>query len=632
MHHLVQSIYSLADALVAMPETAPVAYKARARALAIWTMMSLPFGVFPVFLSQGLDVSSPISLSVLLGGAGMLSAVLYLRWRRDMDGASFIFLFSVSLGLGIAPFLTSNPDLAPLILLAVTPVFFGLIVDWKWCARYTVGLATYYGLLALWLIYFDLSYAVSAKHVIACGLAALGSGFSTVSYTHTTARTAQKLQRQAKEISDFVFNDPLTGALNRRAFEETCAAPRDEKSPASIALIDLDEFKRLNDRFGHNIGDKILAELSQRLQSVMPAKADTFRMGGDQFAVLILDEDRPSDELAIQLRSITAKPIDSPIGPVTVNCSIGLARSKTGTSDLKQLYRQADMALFEAKQRRQMTSLYTFDKALDQRRLRKSQLTERLKRAIQQGKIEVEFQPQFDMHAKRIIGFEALARWTDDAFGEVEAEEFIALAEDSGLIEELDRAVFAKAVHHAECWLREDQSLAVNMSGKTLLSPELEAFIAEKIVTSRLKPQQLQIEIKETQTLENLDTIKGSVRKLNELGLSFALDDFGIGYSSLRYLSKLPIRRLKIHKSIIQGSERPTNIKILHSILSLASHVKLELLVEGVETRAQMTLLRELGCTKIQGYYFSKPLPAEKCIDLLEGLSARRSNQDKTAA
>ncbi|MEL7113785.1 MAG: EAL domain-containing protein, partial [Pseudomonadota bacterium] len=290
-----------------------------------------------------------------------------------------------------------------------------------------------------------------------------------------------------------------------------------------------------------------------------------------------------------------------------------IAFADRSVRDLKRLYYQADTALFEAK-KNSKPGWAAYTDALGERKRRRTQLSDLLKSTIQTASIDVAFQPQLRISPRKIIGYEALARWETLEFGAISPSEFIAIADEAGLINRLDRCVFVKALALAETWLRDDQKLAVNVSGKTLLSAGFITFVRDAISKSNLDFSQIQIEITETEIIESKEAAKDLCSELRRLGVSIALDDFGTGFSSLSYLSSLPINTLKIDKSFVQASHQGSNLKIIKSIVGLASSLGIELMVEGVEELHHLRTIERLGCNAVQGFYFSRPLSPKQCV------------------
>ncbi|MEO0606878.1 MAG: EAL domain-containing protein [Pseudomonadota bacterium] len=612
---MIRSAFDLADKIARVSPTASAATRARTRALVIWTALAVPLGIFFILATQARTLASPVAISLFIGCMGLALSFLYLRRSRRLSDASLIFMVSVLAGLGMAAWIDEVPTLLPLIFLAVTPVYFGLMVNWRECLTYTIGLFAFFVALAVWVSIKQNAPPAMVNNIIGCGLAALGSGLSTTAYAYTTELAAKKLKRKTNEIAVLAFNDAMTGLHNRRAFNARITETAPPKPVERVAAIDLDRFKSINDRYGHEIGDEVLSELARRLQAAAPQGADIFRVGGDEFAV-IADAARVSSEaFAEALRATSDQPYDLSIGTIPVQISVGVSSPNAASRELKHLYREADIALFEAKKATDLR-VCIFSEDLGAAKNREARLTELLKRAIETSQVGTAFQPQFNITENDITGFEALARWQTQDFGAISPGEFIPIADATGLIVALDRCVLKQAIAEAETWLWAEQRLAVNVSGKTLTSPGFVDFVSAAIAESKLAFNQLTIEITETEIIDNKETAKTVCDQLRALGISIALDDFGTGYSSLAYLSTLPINTLKIDRSFVQSARTQSNLKIMKSIIGLANSLGLNLLVEGVERDWQLETVVDLGCDSIQGFYFSRPLTSEQCADL----------------
>ena len=614
MSRLIDSAFRLSDRVARVSDAASAATRARARALLIWTALAVPIGVFLILVTQRMNFLTAPSIGVLAGAAGMIFAVLRLRYTQKLDEASLIFVGGAFVGLGGAAWIERDPSLVPLIFLAATPVYFGLIVYWRQCLKYTLGLVVFLMALALWCFVRD-GTAEDALLILACGLTALGIGLSTTAYAYTTARAAKKLQRQKAEIAELAYKDPLTGLLNRRAFNDFIARGRNHQSAEALAVVDLDGFKSINDRFGHEVGDEVLAELAARLSGVVKGTLRVFRLGGDEFVLTGDSSDGEPDSFGKQICKATAEPFMTSAGPLLIDISVGLSSSKYGASDYKQMFREADIALFEAK-RFSGSRGVTFCDGLGSLKKRTTRISELLVSAIGDQSLSVAFQPQYQIERAEIVGFEALARWTTADFGTISPGEFIPIAERANLIVALDRSVFANAIRAAQSWLLTSQKVAINVSGSTLLSDGFVAYVEHVIRGSRLNCDQVQVEITETEIIKDKDDAAEICQQLRDLGVSIALDDFGTGYSSLSYLSSLPVNKLKVDRSFVQHCDQESNLKIMRSIVGLARSLGLQLIVEGVEKDWQLATIKELGCTYVQGFYFSRPLTAEQCARL----------------
>lgn len=630
MSSIVRSIYHFADRLAKLPADVNSATRARTRALVVWTIFSVPLGIALIVASQDLRITSPTTIGLIFGSLGMGLAIRHMRVTQKLNEASLIFVFSALFGLGAASWVVDKPNMVPLIFLAVTPVYFGLIAEWKQCLKYTLSLTLFYLLLAVWISARGAVDPQVIMNIIACALAAVGGGLSTTAYAYTTARASQKLKRQKDEIVSLAFNDSLTGIYNRRAFNDHISKSNAVSATQTIAVVDLDSFKAVNDRYGHEIGDEVLSELAARLVSTAPIGANAYRVGGDEFAIIAAGDDLDALAFAEVLTQAASGLYSTSAGNLPVKISVGVSQSTDETTDLKRLYYQADTALFEAK-KDAGPEWAEYTDELGQQKRRRTRLSELLKTAINDSSINVAFQPQMQVNPQTVIGYEALARWTTIEFGQIYPNEFIAIADEAGLINSLDRCVFRKALQLSEEWLREDQKIAVNISGKTLLSEDFMEFVSAGITASKFTFEQVQIEITETEIIESKAAAMAVCDRLRLLGVSIALDDFGTGYSSLSYLSSLPVNTLKIDKSFVQACHQESNLKIIKSIVGLANSLGIELMVEGVEEIQHLKTIERLGCNAVQGYYFSKPLSPEQCVDFERKHTAQSRAKNVTA-
>ena len=627
---MVRTAFSIADKVANVPASASATARAQSRALVVWSILAVPLGVLVILGAQDNPLISPISIGIFVGCAGLIAALLHLRRTARIGDASSIFALSILVGLGVSAWVLEVPDLLPFIFLAVTPVYVGLMVSWKKCLFYTAGLSVFLFALAFWAFINPNAPPETVTNVLGCALAGFGSGLSTTAYAYTTALAAKKLKRQNAEIATLAYVDAMTGIQNRRAFNERLNAREDQLAdgPKLLAAIDLDGFKEINDRYGHEVGDEVLIELARRLRRAAPRGSDVYRVGGDEFAVIADGGELSESLLAVKLSAVSEDPYPTSAGALPVRISIGLATSKDTAGTLKRMYREADIALFETK-RAEGKRWCLYSEQLGAAKNREARLTDLLRRAIAQAKLGIAFQPQYNISDRSITGVEALARWETDDFGAVTPGEFVPIADKSGLIVDLDCCVLKQAVSEAEEWLQAHQRLAVNVSGKTLLSPIFLNHLKSVITLSALDFNQLTIEITETEIIDNKAEAKTVCDALRALGVSIALDDFGTGYSSLSYLSTLPINTLKIDRSFVQSARTQSNLKIMKSIIGLANSMGLNLLVEGVERNWQLQTIVDLGCERVQGFYFSRPLTSAQCAALLGTSPSRHVRADE---
>ncbi|MEL7547521.1 MAG: EAL domain-containing protein [Pseudomonadota bacterium] len=598
--------------------------KVRARAIVFWTLFVVPVGMHISGLTSFNAEWSAKTIGGLVGVFGVLGSVVYLRLTKKTIGAGTVFAVSTVFGLALEPLVSGNTKSASLIVLATTPVIFGYMVNWRRCLQSACFLMLYYPAVYLSAILNGPPQTGSLLFLFACTASMIGCSFSTTAFSWATSKSAAKLRRQKKEIEKIARTDALTGIQNRRAFNERLRSLSNIGSDkaATLALFDLDGFKVINDHFGHDVGDSILNTVGVRIGSRIQETSALYRLGGDEFAILC--EHRVDVEVANDLVRMLVACFDDPIetaeGAIPVSTSIGTECLSGPSIDPKVLYRNADMALFEAKshsERRWQAHSAELGDRIERRR----ELLDRLKSAISKEQMTIVYQPQHNVETGRVIGFEALTRWNDAKFGAVSPDEFILLAEESGLVSDLDKTMMRQALRNAEDWIADDVTLALNVSGATLVSDGFVRFVRALVEQSSLKPAQLQLEITETSLIEKWQTARETVLALSELGVSLALDDFGTGYSSLSYLSAFPIDRLKIDRAFLQGQNLATNVKVMHSIMTLAGSLGLDVLIEGVETKQHLEIVKSLGCSKVQGYLFSAPILSYETIDYLEAFN-----------
>jgi len=420
------------------------------------------------------------------------------------------------------------------------------------------------------------------------------------------------------------IHDPLTGLPNRELFMDRLevALRRATRGQFEVAVIflDVDRFKLINDSLGHDVGDQVLGAVADRLSAAMRASDTLARFGGDEFTVLCDDINRETDSLDVAQRLVMAlgQPLTLDSGEVFVTLSVGIALSRPGQS-APVLLRNADIAMYRAKERGpSRIEIYRED---DERnavsRLRTS--TE-LHRALERQELELHYQPFVDLHTETLIGMEALVRWQHPTRGLLLPQEFIPLAEDSGLIVPLGAWVLKEACRQTAAWqvLRADAgqddarlNISVNVSAIQLADPGFPRQVAQAIDESGINPDRLWLEITESTLMRDADEAVVVLETLRELGLHVEIDDFGTGYSSLSYLQRFPVESLKIDRSFVEDLDhRSDNAAIVRAIIGLGDSLGLPVIAEGVERRAQVARLRALGCQLAQGFLFGRPLPA----------------------
>lgn len=434
-----------------------------------------------------------------------------------------------------------------------------------------------------------------------------------IAAVHKSAKLA--IQREVASL-----HDSLTGLPNRTMFRQRASSALQPESaePLLLALIDLDYFKEVNDTLGHHIGDLVIEETARRLTAAVPEGTTVARLGGDEFALLapiseLLDVTTFADGVLTALAS--AFVIDGI--RVDMGASIGVALSPQHGSTVDTLLRRADVALYAAKEQRNSFRLYR--EADDQNTIRRLALLGDLREAIAGGEVTLRYQPKADATTGELVGVEALARWEHPERGVVMPDEFIALAEHSGLMAPLTRRVLDDALYQLRGWRATVPLLtvAVNVSPRQLSDRELPRLVAEALQRAGLPASALTLEVTETGVMGTSARVQTVLRELHELGVALAIDDFGSGSTSLSYLGRLALDELKIDKQFVTGLDDATNRAIVRSTIELGHNLGLRVVAEGVETVEVWRALVGLGCDVVQGFLLAGPLSANEVTSLL---------------
>lgn len=443
------------------------------------------------------------------------------------------------------------------------------------------------------------------------------AGFRGI-FVDATARV--EAQRQVEFLAE---NDPLTGIANRNTVQRHLEA-LDPKSDHAVALlIDLDGFKQVNDSYGHSVGDKLLQQVSERLRTSVAGRGLVARLGGDEFLVLLTLSDSfdrgEAGRVADQILNHLSRPFVIDHFDIALSASIGTAAFPHDTDHGEGLMNLADLALYTAKKggRNRAVAFVHKMQTGQQKRL---MLTNKLRQAVEDGLIEPYFQPQYCSQTRRLVGFEALARWNDPELGVVGPDIFIPLAEETGLIHQMGESVMREACLQALDWidLRDPESsirVSVNASPVQVQRGGLVKIVRTVLSETGLPPHLLEIEVTESVLIEDIASTRNTLARLAELGVTIALDDFGTGYSSLSYLRALPLHRLKIDRSFVRDIvDDPEAVSVVQSIVDLCRRLGLEVVAEGVESEEIADLLEHLHRDVLQGYHFSRPLPADEAV------------------
>ncbi|WP_342657670.1 EAL domain-containing protein [Sphingomonas sp. NY01] len=434
-------------------------------------------------------------------------------------------------------------------------------------------------------------------------------------------------RRSQAEITRLALSDSLTGLANRQrmrtALDKTLARDSGPYRPASLFLLDLDRFKAVNDTLGHQAGDTLLKQVARRLEECVGDAGLVGRLGGDEFQVLLPDIDARErlGRLARTIITALSQPYMIDDGAVTIGCSIGIAMAPHHGEDGETLVRNADLALYAAKGDGRGVHRFYADEMLEGARTRQ-RLESDLREALAQGSFHLAYQPIVATGDARIVGYEALLRWTHPTRGAVSPAEFVPIAEECGLIEPLGEWVLRTACREAARWPG-GVRVAVNVSPIQFANRRLPDLVASALAHAGLAPDRLELEITEGVFLDGSTDTDQMFKALKGLGIRLALDDFGTGYSSLGYLRTAPIDKIKIDQSFVRGTAQPgnRNAAIVRAIVTLADTLGMETTAEGVEHQDEIALLADLGCSHIQGFVYGQPANAD---DALAQLSARR--------
>ncbi|WP_019905524.1 EAL domain-containing protein [Methylobacterium sp. 77] len=441
--------------------------------------------------------------------------------------------------------------------------------------------------------------------------------------------TARKESDQ--RIAHLACHDALTGLPNRAFFhdrlEQVLASVRSGKGATAVLCLDLDRFKAINDSLGHLAGDTLLQVVAERLGTVLGPRDVVSRLGGDEFGIILVDL-REIDEAV----TVARKAIDAIAQPIKLNghlanigISIGIAHAPVDGLEADPLLRHADLALYRAKAAGRNT-LRVYEASMDAAIEERLQIEFELRQAVLNRDLSLHYQPVVDLATDTVSGFEALMRWSHPTRGMIPPSTFIEIAEETGLIVELGNWALREACREAASW-PQPARIAVNVSAMQFREPGLEQSVIMALSASGLAADRLELEITESVLIQDTEAVIISLHRLRYLGVRIALDDFGTGYSSLSYLRQFPFDKIKIDRSFIREIADADTAAIVRSIVGLGERRGTTITAEGVETRAQLDLVRAEGCNEVQGFYFSKPVPARD----LPGIFTRLSRAERAA-
>ena len=435
------------------------------------------------------------------------------------------------------------------------------------------------------------------------------------------------------ELRHQAFHDSLTGLANRALFvdrlDHALSLAHRNRRPLAVLFIDIDDFKNVNDSFGHGEGDAILVSVAERLRDALRAGDTIARMGGDEFAVLV--EDPPAanaaTDVAERLMDVLRTPFALEGKEIFVHASVGVAILSSPQQTADELLRNADVSMYTAKTRGK-NRIEVFDPSMHAATLARLALKGDLERALERDEFFVLYQPVMDLSTLEMVGVEALVRWQHPERGLLGPDEFIPVAEETGLINQLGRFVLEQACRQSRDWDKLVPSRAlvmnVNVSGRQVAEPAFVAVVAEVLSEPGLEPDRLVLEFTENVLMQDTEATMSTLRALKGLGIRLAIDDFGTGYSSLSYVRQFPIDVLKIDRSFVWSmAQGPDEIALMQSILNLSETLHLETVAEGIEDAGQLAELRKLGADLGQGFLFAKPVAPDEIAVILSGPTGR---------
>ncbi|MDD5329996.1 MAG: EAL domain-containing protein [Sulfuricella sp.] len=447
--------------------------------------------------------------------------------------------------------------------------------------------------------------------------------------THFVGMMEDISERKLAEstIRRLAFYDPLTDLPNRRLMRERLERAiiwsRREESLTALLYIDLDRFKTVNDTLGHGIGDALLKAVSARLAHCVREEDTIARLGGDEFAVVLGNVHGSEEAATVAEKIIEIMEAPFPLGghEVFASASIGISLYPTDSTNLDTLLKNADIALYQAKDLGRNTFQF-YSESVNTLAMERLELEIGLRKAVERGELYLEYQPQLDLANGEIVGLEALARWRHPTLGSIPPAKFIPLAEETRLIVPIGEWLLRAACNQLRAWHDAGfghLSVAVNLSAVQFRQKGLLETVARALDEAGIPPGKLELEITESILMSNTGETIATLNGLSGLGVRLSIDDFGTGYSSLGYLKRFPVSTLKIDRSFVRDiTVDPDDRAIAEAVIALARSLKLWVIAEGVETQAQLEILRQLDCDGIQGYLISRPMAADKVAEFME--------------
>ncbi|NIK69270.1 bifunctional diguanylate cyclase/phosphodiesterase [Paenibacillus sp. BK720] len=577
------------------------------------TLLSITASICASYVAFYLTLAKEINRLKLLGGGFIMGAGIVAMHYTGMAS-----MHSPTMSIQYNPFIVILSALIAVAASCAALYFFinfrdGSKAAWsKWAAASLMGLAVC-----------GMHYTGMGAASFWCGEAAASSLtedipinlFLLISVTLVTLLimlvtwTAIYLDRTVLER--MAYSDPLTGLANRHAMNRYFDQKLDKARTYGLLFLDLDQFKIINDTLGHDIGDLLVQAVAKRLRSHVSEGAQAFRLGGDEFLLMTRGmEPYEVEQLANRILEDIRKPYLLEGNELYITGSIGISLSPQHGNERSSLLIAADTAMYQAK-RRGKNQYCLYDEQMERELLRRMELEKDLRLALPREQLVVHYQPKWDAAVNRPIGVEALLRWNHPFLGQIPPEEFIPIAEETGLIVPITRWVLGQACRDCFEWNEGRAvplSVSVNMSVSVFDSKNLEDMVISALLHSGLDANLLELEITETIVMHNVEDVIEQLKTIREMGVNISMDDFGAGYSSLGSIDLIPFQTLKIDKLYMQQSDSPSKRAIIQTIIILAKQLNLAVIAEGVETEQQMAFLQSAGCSMMQGYYFSKPM------------------------
>lgn len=447
--------------------------------------------------------------------------------------------------------------------------------------------------------------------------------------TQILTRDITERKRAEEQLLHDAFHDSLTGLPNRALFLDHLNLAinhyRRRKSYLfAVLFIDLDRFKIINDSLGHMVGDELLVAIARRLEICLRDGDTIARLGGDEFTILLdgIKDYSDAQRVAERVQEVLEQPFSLAGHELFVTASVGIKYSDAGDEKPEDLLRDADTAMYCAKALGK-AQYQVFDSRMHTRALTLLQIESDLRRAIEREEFQVNYQPIVSLQDGRICGFEALVRWHHRERGPISPTDFIPVAEETGLIIQIDRWVLKQACLQMSRWqqmlpVTNRMKISVNLSCKQFMQSTIVEQVMETLQETSLNPSSLKLEITESVMMEKGDYAMSVLEQLSKAGIELSVDDFGTGYSSLSYIHRFPVTALKIDRSFIKRISGEQNGEIVRAVVSLARNLGLEVVAEGIETVVQFDQLKALGCEQGQGYYFSEPVSKESATELIQ--------------